>query len=54
MTSITSVEAVCIAEKKPLNRCWGAQSGVKEWEEIALTGEANVLSDATAKNELIE
>lgn len=50
-TGIRSAEGVAQPEKKP---CWEAQSGVKEWEEIAVTGEANVLSGATAKNELIE
>lgn len=39
----------CTAKTKHLSKCWEAQSGVKEWEEIALTGEANVLSGATAK-----
>lgn len=39
----------CTAKKKHLSKCWEARSGVKEWEEIALTAEVNVLSGATAK-----
>ena len=54
ITTLTGVRSAEDVEKKLLNRCWEAQSGVKEWEEIAVTGEANVLSGATAKNELIE